>query len=157
MADAVDSAELLDVEVDHLAGPLALIAAYRLGWFQSPDLVEPQPVQDATDGGGGDTELGGDLLAGIALAAQAFDFGAGGQRGLVARRMGARRAIAQAVNAIFAEPLDPLGDGLCRGVELPGGCGLAQPAVHHRSHHYLSTFGRQASIVVAVHSVPPNH
>jgi hypothetical protein len=30
---------------------------------------------------------------------------------------------------------------------------LAQPAVNHTSHHGLSTFGRQGSILVGVHSV----
>jgi hypothetical protein len=49
--------------------------------------------------------------------------------------------------------LDPFGDRLGRGVELARRGGLAQPAIHHRTYHGLSTFGRQARILVSVHSV----
>jgi hypothetical protein len=51
MADAIDPAELFDVEVDHLARTFTLIAAYRRRRLQGRESVEPEPPQDATDGG----------------------------------------------------------------------------------------------------------
>jgi len=73
MADLVEFAELFDVDVDHLAGPLALVAAGRFGRLQGAQLVETQALEGAADRGGRDADHGGDLLAGQALAAQAFD------------------------------------------------------------------------------------
>ena len=51
------------------------------------------------------------------------------------------------------ETIDPLADCLRCGVVLAGGGGSGQPAMHHRQNHPLSTFRRQASILVGVHSV----
>src|SRR4029078_5701281 len=47
MADAVNLAELFDVDVDHLAWLVALIAAHRLRWLQRTDPVQPEPPEDA--------------------------------------------------------------------------------------------------------------
>src|SRR4029079_9321077 len=69
----IELAELFDVDVDHLAGPLALVSARRFGRFQGAQLVEAQALEHAAHGGGGDADRGSDLLAGRALAAQAFD------------------------------------------------------------------------------------
>src|SRR5262249_54082499 len=49
VADAIDPAELLDVDVDHLARVLRLVAARRFARLQCTDLIEPEPPQDATD------------------------------------------------------------------------------------------------------------
>src|SRR5713101_6613043 len=46
MADAVELAELFDVDVDQLAGVLAFIAAHRLGGLQGAQPVEAQPLED---------------------------------------------------------------------------------------------------------------
>ena len=73
MADRADAAELLDVDVDQLAGLLALVAPDRLGRLQGLELVQAEPPQNAADGGRRDAGLGGDLLARPALAAQRFD------------------------------------------------------------------------------------
>ena len=54
---------------------------------------------------------------------------------------------------LCAEALDPFGDGLQRGVELARRGGLAQSVFRHTAHHGLSTFRRQRSILVGVHSV----
>jgi hypothetical protein len=55
---------------------------------------------------------------------------------------------------VCAEPFDPLGDRLRRGVELERGGGFAQSSFH-TLHHGLSTFRRQGSILMAVHLVSP--
>ncbi len=70
VADAVDPAELFDVEVDQLAGMLALIAAHRRYELEGLELVEPQAPQDAADGGWRNADVCRDLLAGEALAPQ---------------------------------------------------------------------------------------
>src|SRR5947207_14936408 len=67
--------------------------------------------------------------------------------------MRSRRAIPQTIDAFGAEAFDPFGDGLRRGVELARGRDLAQPTINHATHHGLSTFRRQGSILVGVHSV----
>src|SRR6478672_6970525 len=69
--------------------------------------------------------------------------------------MRSRRAVAQAINAFCAEPLDPFGHGFRCRVELICRVGLAQPALDHALHHRLSTFGRQRRILVDVHLVSP--
>ena len=73
MADAVEPAEFFDVDVDQLAGLLALVTAHRLRRFQRCQPIEPQAPQNAADGRWRDAQFGGDLLAGVALAAQPLD------------------------------------------------------------------------------------
>lgn len=53
--------------------------------------------------------------------------------------------------ATRAEPFDPFGDCLRCGVELECSGGFAQ-SWFDKSHYRLSTFRRQGSIAVAVHS-----
>ena len=97
MADALEAAELLDVDVDQLAGMLALVAADRLGRLQRRDAVEAEALEDAADGGRRDADLGGDLLAGPALAAQGFDLLDDRRRRRPVQAMRPRRAILQAL------------------------------------------------------------
>ena len=42
MADLIEAAELLDVDVDELAGMLALVAAHGLGRLEVPDAAEAE-------------------------------------------------------------------------------------------------------------------
>jgi hypothetical protein len=68
-----DPAELLDIKMDELARVLALIAPDRFGRLQGTELIQPQPTQDAANGGGRDAGLDGDLLASPTLATQPLD------------------------------------------------------------------------------------
>src|SRR5205814_2400932 len=95
----VELAELFDVDVDHLAGPLALVSAGWFGWFQGAQLVEGQALEHAAHGGGRDADRDGDLLAGAALAAQAFDAINDRLWRRLMQPMGARAAILQAGQA----------------------------------------------------------
>ena len=45
MADPIEPAELLDVDVDHLAGMLALVAADRLGRLERRQPVTPSRLR----------------------------------------------------------------------------------------------------------------
>ena len=85
VADAIELAELFDVDVDDLAGSCALVAADRLGRFESGKPIEAQPLQDAADRGGRNPDFRGDLLAGMALPAQSLDPFACGRRRLAWR------------------------------------------------------------------------
>ena len=85
MTRARGPAELFDVDVDQFAGMLALIAADRLGRFQRREPVEAVPPQHTADGSRRDAELGGDLLACVALPAQSLDGGTRGRRCLAWR------------------------------------------------------------------------
>src|SRR5690606_38030659 len=49
MSRAADLAELLDVDVDHLAGPRALVAVGRLGRLDRRQLLQTQPGDDRAD------------------------------------------------------------------------------------------------------------
>ena len=73
MADLLEAAELLDVDVDQLAGVLSLVATGRLGRFERLDAIEAEAPENAADARRRDAGLGGDLLAGEALPAQRFD------------------------------------------------------------------------------------
>ena len=64
VADPIELAELLDVDVDDLARGGALIAADRLGRLESGKPIEAQPFEDAADGGRRNPDFRGDLLAG---------------------------------------------------------------------------------------------
>ena len=85
VTDAIEFAELLDVDVDDLAGSCAFVATDRLGRLERRKLIETQSLQDAADGGGRNPDLRGDLLAGVMLASQTFDGGALGWRRLAWR------------------------------------------------------------------------
>jgi hypothetical protein len=49
-ADLGEAGELLDIDVDQLAGMGALVAADRRGRRQILQLAQPEPAQDPTDG-----------------------------------------------------------------------------------------------------------
>ena len=126
VADPVEAAELLDVDVDELAGMLALIAAHRLGRLQCADAVEPQAPEDAADGGRRDAEFSRDLLAAEALSAQPLHFGDDRLRGRAAQPVRPRRTVLQALRPFVAEPLNPFAHRAHRHAErcatAPGGC-----------------------------------
>jgi hypothetical protein len=153
MPDPIELAELLDVDVDDLAWVGAFVAADRFGRLQRRKPVEAEAPENAAHSGRGNANLGGDLLAGMTLPAQSLNGGADGWPRLAWRGKRPRGAVAQAFNPLGLEPLDPLGDGLRRRMELTRGGGFRQPAIHDRANHQLSTFRRQRRIPVRVHSV----
>ena len=59
--------------VDQFARPVALVAADRFSRLEGAQAVEAQALEYAADGGGRDAGIGGDRLAGQALAAQRLD------------------------------------------------------------------------------------
>jgi hypothetical protein len=100
VADALETAELLDVDVDQLAGVLALVAPDRLGRLEGLELVEREPAQDAADGGRRYAGLCGDLPAGPALAPKPCDLLDHGRRCRAIQPPRPRRAVRQATSAL---------------------------------------------------------
>ena len=70
MADLVEAAQLLDVDVDHLAGAVAFVAAHRLGRLQVAPAVEAVAGENAPDGGPGHADLGCDPMVDTPFLAQ---------------------------------------------------------------------------------------
>jgi hypothetical protein len=70
VADGVEAAELLDVDVDDLAGRGALIARSGL---ERRKQAEAAPAKDAADRGRRQPRLGGDGGLGTALTAQGLE------------------------------------------------------------------------------------
>src|ERR1700686_661146 len=73
MADFVETAELFDVDVDHLARLGPLVAADGGGRFQGVDPAQTQALGDAAYGRRRGARRGRALLAGAAGATQRFD------------------------------------------------------------------------------------
>jgi hypothetical protein len=90
------TAQLLDVEMEKIAGSVAFVADdWRLGWLESRESVEAVAAQNAGESGRGDWQHHADLVIGSTLTAESEDlsFERGvGLAGLVARR---RRLVRQ--------------------------------------------------------------
>jgi hypothetical protein len=95
MADLVEASELLDVDVEPLARVGALVASDRCRRRQVLDAAQPEPSQDATDGGRRDTDLLGDLVTGPALPTPRGALPDDGLRCRLAQQLGPRGAIEQ--------------------------------------------------------------
>jgi hypothetical protein len=104
---ALNAAQLLDVDVNQLPGPLALIA---LGRFQSqaPEPAHPDPGQDARDRRARSLEQLGDLGPTEPQPAQRGDRLDGVLAGAISDPLGSRGAIEQAELALGAVARDPL-------------------------------------------------
>ncbi len=57
MPGSRETAELLDVDVDQLAGVCAFVAPHRLSRLQRRDAIEAEPTQHTVDGGGRHPEI----------------------------------------------------------------------------------------------------
>src|SRR5690606_30822728 len=156
VTDLVETAELLDVDVDQLARMLALIAADRFGRLERRNAIEAKAPENPADGRRRHPELGGDLLAGPALPAQRLDPFDHRHCGGPMQAMRPRGAILQSLNAFSLKPGNPFA---CRPRADPcGSCGgLRRLPAQHRPGKTLSTPRRQTGILVDVHPVLPGN
>lgn len=150
MADAVDPAELLDVDVDQLARVLALVADDRGLGLEGGEAVEAEAAERQPDRRSGQAKLAGNGRTGAALAAQRLDAGGdlGGLPGRAAVRSGG--AVAQAGLALGGMAVAPLADGP-RGDAKAGG--HRRHALAHRQpgDDQHSTMRCGPGILMAVH------
>ena len=120
------AAELLDVEVEKIAGSVAFVAEDgRFGRFEGGETVQTVTTQDAGKSGGGNGENHADLGVGTALAAQDDDLGfeiGGSFAGLMKR---SRRVVVKTLGEAGEFGTGkPAADGLFADAE--GGGGIAQ-------------------------------
>ena len=149
----VEAAELLDVDVDHLAGPRARSGA-PARWVPVHDPVEAKPLEDAADGGWREIEFGGDLLAGAALPAKHLDLLDHRLRRRPVQSMRPRAAVVQAHQTFTPIAIDPLADG-----PRADACGLGDRlrrlSAQHLARNVLSTCGvRRAFLCTFIRSSP---
>lgn len=67
VANPFKSPELLDVDVDHVAGMLAFVAADRFCWCDVLQTRQPCTPENPADGGGRDAHLHGDVACRLAV------------------------------------------------------------------------------------------
>src|SRR4249919_3380045 len=131
-----------------------LVTAHRLGRLQRCQPVEPQAPQNAADGRRRDAQLGCDLLASVALAAETLDLGDHRLRRRTMQPMGPRTAIAQSSQALAAISGNPFANG-----PRADACGFADGfrrlPTRNLPYNSLSTVRGQTGILVHVHPVLP--
>ena len=152
MADRLDPPELLGVDVDQLARPLALIAHDRRPRLERRQLAEPETAQDAADRRDRHGQLARDRRAAQALPPPALDLGHARGRHLVATVLAApscgrsappsRRRDSARASGKPAVPTVPQ-----RRRPTPP----SSPGLDHPLHQQESTLRRQTRILVHVH------
>jgi len=154
VADAVDSAELFDIDVDEFTRVFAFVAAHRLGRFQSAQLVQVQALQNATDGRRRDPCLGRDRLAGQPLAPKGFDPLDHRLRRRSIQPSGPRAAVRQAGKSFSLVAFHPFAHRP-RADAYGFADSLRRLPARHLAHDPLSTMRRETGILVNVHPVSP--
>ena len=150
VADAVDAAELLDVDVDQLARALALVAENGGLGIERPEAAEAEAAQLQADGGPRQAQRARDGRAGAALAAQRFDPSGGFRRQAGRAVMGPGRTVPQPVGTLGGEAVAPFPH---RGRANPGRRGdpVDAPAGSQPIDHQHSTARRASGILMGVH------
>ena len=120
---AGEAAQLLDVQVEEVAGVLVLVALGRgFWWFERSETVEAVAAQDAGEGGLGDGEDHADLSVGTAFAAQGEDLGFKSGAGLARLAERDRGAVGETHwEAELPGASEPAADGLFADAEGGGG------------------------------------
>jgi len=156
MADAAEADELLDVEVDELAGACAIVVPRRLAGLERRQPAQTKPAEMSGDGAAWQTKPHGDLLRGLAgLTSQPGDHGEPGRWQLVGGQVRRRAAVLQAGPAFAAKAGEPLADGARADLEGGRDRGHAPALLEHTTDHRRSTERRRAGTVVSVHRVRP--
>ena len=108
MADAVDAAKLLDVDMDELAGLFPLVADDGGLGVERLEAAKPKTAQHLADRRDRPAKPACDRRSGQALAPQRVDLGLGTAIETARRRVWSRRAVLQPGGAFGMETIAPL-------------------------------------------------
>jgi hypothetical protein len=107
MADPIEAAKLLDVDMDQLAWVLALVASHGLGRIKIAEAAQAGALQDPADGCRRDTGLLGDMLPAEAPTAQGDNLGHDFGRRRAMEALGPGGPVHQSRHAPSLEASDP--------------------------------------------------
>ena len=155
MTGAEEASELLDVEMQQVAGGSMFVATQGWSRFEIADTTEAFAAQDAADGGGREADSLGDVSGGPTLAAQRNDAVHQRPRGPSRAAVRSRGTIVQTGDTLAAIARQPLVDGSLRDATgrrgVPWRLLLGADALDDPH----SQIRRQSCILVDVHSVSP--
>ena len=153
-ADArfLEASELLDVEVEKVAGGVAFVADDRgFGRFQRGETLEAVAAENAGEGGLGDREDHANLSVGAALAAQGEDLGFELGRSFARLAVGDRRTVVEALGkARVCGAFEPSADGLFADAKSRGGDAAGEPEGGESGDHLCSRQRGERGISVHV-------
>ena len=148
-----DASQLLDVQMQQVAGRVVLVALDDRRWLQMADAVELQTPEDAAHRGAAQARVLRDPIAGPALPAQgldALDLLAGGRTMQPVRT---RTAVSKTCRPLLPKAPYPLGRRLRRDAEAGRGQLQRHTLLHDFPGQQLSTPSRQSGILMTVHSI----
>ena len=148
---AMDAGQLLDVDVEEIAGMGPLVTDDGGSRDQIAPATQVSPAQDARDGGAGQAGTLGDVEARELLLAQGDDLLLPQKRSRPMQTLGPRGTIGQASTGPV--PGQPLADGTRRHPE--GRCCVLQGVliIQDKANHLLSTQWSKNGMVMNVHGV----
>jgi len=150
MADAADTPQLLDVDVDQLTGAISLVTASRLFGLEAIEAREALAGQDTGHRGARQTHPYGDLRAGVAASSQSDHLFDPIQMNLPWHPVRARTAIDQRRLAALPVSRLPLEGSPSRQTGRLGGAGHRHPSLDPTNQEHST--GRTASgILVKLH------
>lgn len=150
MADDLDAAQLLDIDVDELARQIPLIAANGLPGVEILESGQTRSNQDASYGGRARADSRGDLRSGLPAATQLEDLLDDEQMGLTGRTMRPRAAINQPRLAGLPIPAFPFRSGSAVNTGRLGGAGYGDACLNALDHQH-STGRASSGILVKLH------
>ena len=146
-----EARQLLDVEMEQIAGVFVLVAP---GWLDGPQRTQAVPSltpQAPADARPRDPRESGDPIHGPALAPQGDDLPVDGLRGSERLSPRPRRAVHKTRTARLLEPLDPALPRLWIHATGAGRGSKAQSVIDDQADHPLSTAGTHEGILMRVH------
>ena len=149
MPDPGDPAELLDVNVEQLAGPRAFVPPHRRGRVEGAQARQVEPPEDPPHRGPAERYRRRDPGAGPPGPPQGHDLRRDGSGRRPGRAMRPARAIPQAGGVVRARR--PLPNRALRDAERLGHDSDGLPLLRQTSYDLGSTVGRRPGILVTVH------
>jgi hypothetical protein len=150
VADDLDAAQLLDIDVDELSGTVSLVTA---DGFLGVEVLEPRETllgQDAGHCGRTRSDTRGDLGSGLPTPAQSEDLLDDERRGLTRRTMGSRAAIHQRRRAVQLIATFPFRSGSAGNTGRLGGAGDGDTRLNPLNQQH-STGRASSGILVKLH------